>query len=213
MSDNNISRRKALAAIAGTGTAAALGGAGTFAYITDSNTAKVSFQAGSIVLQISPKTIDFTSETLAEGEDNGQDDGDEMMTTVTIQNTGTLPAKKLWISGVSLGGPEDLKANAEITTLNILYPGASPVDALDSSSAPYYGDATDADNSNGFLDLDDLRTRIANTAPLPVLKDGQQLQPLQGNQLQIELGVTYNYENITSNGGTLGVDFTFQASQ
>lgn len=209
--DKNISRRKALATIAGTGAAAAAGGAGTFAYITDSGEADVSLQAGSIVLQVSPETIDFTSETASDGEDNEQDDGDEMTTTITLQNAGTLPAKALHVSSLNLTGNDDLKNNAKVTTLNLVQPGGTSIDALDSGSSPYYGDADDQ-NGNGFLDLADLKARI-DQAPLPAFTSGQQLKPFQDNQLQIELGVTYDYEGITSNGGTLEATFEFTAAQ
>lgn len=221
--DNNISRRKALAAIAATGAAASIGGAGTYSYITDNETAEISFQAGSIVLKISPKTIDFTSESLAAGtptaEDNEQDDGSEMKTTITVTNAGTLPVGRLRLDGLNLGGTADLRAGAEITTMDVVYPNGDTESILSSTRSAVDSDLSDGTAGNNpdgtdIFDLQDLATSV-NTGGggIALLRAGDTLARMEGNDFQLTIGVTFDYSQVTNNGGTLSADPTFWASQ
>lgn len=208
---NGISRRKFLGAVAATGVATGVGGAGTYAYITDNSTAEISFQAGSIVLKISPKTIDFTSDTVDSGEDNEQDDGDEMKTTVTVTNAGTLPVGQLQLDGMSLTGPEDLKKAAEITTVEVNY-GGSTSDETSTWDGIIAGAGWDEDG-DGKSDLIDLNAKLNGGEVISLLSSGQTLNPLEDNSLELTLGITYDYSQVTTNGGTLEADFEWTAEQ
>lgn len=213
MADNNnsnVTRRKLLGGMAIVGAASAGAGAGTYAYITDNETASFSFQSGSIILKISPKIVDFTEEAPTENnsEDNPQDDGDEMVTTITIENAGTLKARQLQLVGLTLEGPDDLKKAAEITTVEYEYPDGSTQDALSN-----WEGATDDFNSNGIIDLDDTKQKFDGNYPTNLLGAGNDLPPGLNGQFKLTLGVTYDYSKITTNGESLTASFEFSASQ
>ena len=57
--ESEITRRKLLASVAVVGAGSALGGAGTHAALSDREEATASFQAGRVVLKVSPEVQEF----------------------------------------------------------------------------------------------------------------------------------------------------------
>lgn len=190
--DKTMSRRKLLGGMVALGAASAGAGAGTYAYISDSGEAAFSFQAGSIVLKVSPETVGFTSGGDTAGD---QDDGDEMIEEVELSNKGTLDVNELTLSSLGLSGPADLRDGATVTTFEFDAPDGTTF-ALPTGQS-----------------LADLQSSV-NGAPLP-LDDGDMepvLEPM-GDAGTLTIGIEYDYEVVTTNGGTLQVDFGFTASQ
>ncbi|MFC6873738.1 TasA family protein [Halobellus marinus] len=193
MSENNtMTRRKLLGGMALVGAASASAGAGTYAYISDSGEAKFSFQAGSIVLKISPETVGFTSDA---GTSGNQDDGDEMTKEIQLSNRGTLDADVLELSSLGLSGPQDLREGAMVTTFEFDAPKGSKFDLPTGQS------------------LAQLQSSIENS---PIALDNGEMEPVlepMGDAGTLTIGITYDYEVVTTNGGMLEVDFGFTASQ
>ena len=190
--DSTMSRRKLLGGMALVGAASASAGAGTYAYISDSGEAAFSFQAGSIVLKISPETVGFTSGDETSGE---QDDGDEMVEEVELSNRGTLDANEIELSRLGLSGPQDLREGAIVTTFEFDAPDGPKFDLPTGQS------------------LAELQSSIDNS---PIALDTGEMEPVlepMGDAGTLTIGITYDYEAITTNGGSLEVDFGFTASQ
>jgi|GEM_PF-4550938 len=198
--DKTMSRRKLLGGMVAVGAASAGAGAGTYAYISDSGEAAFSFQAGSIVLKVSPETVGFTSagDTAGDQDDGGvgdPDDDGEMTEEIELSNKGTLNANELELSSLGLEGPTDLRDGATVTTFEF--------------DAP---DGTTFDLSTG-QSLAELRSSVDNS-PLSLVNEAREpvLEPM-GDAGTLRIGVTYDYEVVTTNGGTLQADFGFTASQ
>jgi predicted ribosomally synthesized peptide with SipW-like signal peptide len=190
--DNTMSRRKLLGGMALVGAASASAGAGTYAYISDSGEAAFSFQAGSIVLKINPETVGFTSASETSGQ---QDDGDEMTEEVELSNHGTLDANVLELSSLGLTGPQDLRKGAIVKTFEFDAPDGSTFDLPTGQS------------------LAELQTSIEKS---PIALDNGEMEPVlepMGEAGTLTIGIEYDYEVVTTNGGMLEVDFGFTASQ
>lgn len=174
------------------GAASASAGAGTYAYISDSGEAAFSFQAGSIVLKINPETVGFTSASETSGQ---QDDGDEMTEEVELSNHGTLDANVLELSSLGLTGPQDLQEGAIVTTFEFDAPKGPKFDLPTGQS------------------LAELQSAIEDS---PIALDNGEMEPVlepMGEAGTLTIGIEYNYEVVTTNGGMLEVDFGFTASQ
>ncbi|WP_197431339.1 TasA family protein [Halorubrum sp. CBA1125] len=193
MSNNNtMSRRKLLGGVALVGAASAGAGAGTYAYISDDGEAAFSFQAGSIILKINPETVGFTSSSDTSGD---QDDGDEMIEEIALSNHGTLDANVLQLSNLGLSGPQDLRAGATVTTFEFTAPDETTFDLPTDQS------------------LAELESSVNNS---PLSLDNGEMEPVlepMGDVGTLRIGITYDYEVVTTNGGMLEVDFGFTASQ
>ena len=190
--DNAMSRRTLLGGVVALGAASATAGAGTYAYITDSGEASFSFQAGSIVLKIHPKTVAFTSADDTAGD---QDDGSEMTETIELSNRGTLDANELELSSLELSGPQDLRDAATVTTFEFVAPDGTTTELPTGQS------------------LAELRASV-NQSPLAL--DGGNAEPVlepMGDAGVLSIGITYDYEVVTTNGGTLAAEFGFTAGQ
>lgn len=185
--DNGISRRKLLGSLALVGTASATAGAGTVAYITDNEDASFSFQAGSILLKTEPETVNFTS------ENGSQDTGSEMTETIEISNLGTLPVDELSVSDISMTADgDDLKLGADVTTLTFFGPDGSTTDLTEDPAQSL--------------------TALSNDLPLELMGDGDSTLSPQST-VKLKIGITYDYSEVTTNGGLLNADFEFTASQ
>lgn len=193
MSNNKtMSRRKLLGGMALVGAASASAGASTYAYISDSGEATFSFQAGSIVLKTTPKTVGFTS---SNGTSREQDDGDEMTQDIELSNRGTLDADVLEISSLGLSGSMDLRKGAIVTTFEFDAPDGPTFDLPTGHS------------------LAELQSSIQNSS---IALDKGEMEPVlepMGDAGTLTIGITYDYEVVTTNGGMLEVDFGFTASQ
>lgn len=189
---NAMSRRKLLGGVVAVGAASAGAGAGTYAYISDNGEATFSFQAGSIILKINPETVAFTSSSDTAG---GQDDGNEMIEEIELSNHGTLDANVLQLSSLGLSGKDDLRDGATVTTFEFIAPDDTTFELPTNQS------------------LAELQSTISDE-PLS-LDNGQQspvLEPM-GDAGTLRIGITYDYETVTTNGGVLEADFGFTASQ
>lgn len=193
MSKTEISRRKLLIGVAGVGAASAVGGAGSYAYLSDQGEAIIEFQSGSIVLKISPETITFD-----------QDDGDEMVESIEVQNIGTLSASQLSLDGVPLSGSNELKVASEVTTLE--YRGTDILSNVQSV-------VPDA-NGNGIIDLHDLHNHFSsNPYALESQVGGDGLSPGGSETATLTIGVTMDYSQITQNSQTLSASVSLLAQQ
>jgi predicted ribosomally synthesized peptide with SipW-like signal peptide len=190
--DKAMSRRKLLGGMVAVGAASAGAGAGTYAYISDSGEAAFSFQAGSIVLKISPETVGFTSGGDTAGD---QDDGDEMIEEVELSNKGTLDVDELTLSSLGLSGAQDLRDGAEVTTFRFIAPD---------------GNVFELETGQSLAELQ------ASVDEMPIPLDNSEMEPVlepMGDAGTLKIGIEYDYEVVTTNGGTLRVDFGFTASQ
>jgi predicted ribosomally synthesized peptide with SipW-like signal peptide len=133
---DGISRRKALGGIALTGVAAAGGGAGTYAYLADSDSVDSMFEVGSLDLETTPSGGALTFESLAEGEQN--------TSTIDVCNDGSLPIRNVILDGITISG--DTEVAKAIKVREVTYGGDSVADPSQ------IGD----DNDNGISDLHDL---------------------------------------------------------
>jgi predicted ribosomally synthesized peptide with SipW-like signal peptide len=185
--NSNVTRRKLLGSMALVGVASAGAGAGTYAYISDNEEASFSFQAGSILLKTEPETVNFTEDAEA------QDEGSEMKETITISNLGTLNANTLSVSNIVLDGAEDLKAGADVTTLTFTSPDGSEADLT--------------------TDPPQTLATLSNDLPLELIGDADSPLAPQGDPATLEVGITYDYSEVTTNGGMLSAGFEFTASQ
>ena len=140
--DDGISRRKALGGIALTGIAAGGGGAGTFAYLTDSDSVDSTFNIGSLDLETTPSDGALTFESLGEGERNSS--------PIDVCNEGSLPIRNVVFAGVTIAGNTEVAKAIKVREVS--YGGDVVADP---------SDITDA-NSNGIADLDDLSTWLEN---------------------------------------------------
>jgi len=148
--DDGISRRKALGGIALTGVAAAGGGAGTFAYLTDSDSVDSVFEVGSLDLETTPSDGALTFESLEEGEEN--------TSTINVCNDGSLPIRNVILDGITIEG--DTEVAEAIKVREVRYGGnivANPSQISD-------------DNGNEISDLHDLNAWLQ--------PDGQSLTDL-----------------------------------
>lgn len=151
MTDNDgISRRKALGGIALTGVAAAGGGAGTFAYLTDSDSVDSVFEVGSLDLETTPSDGALTFESLAEGEQN--------TSTIAVCNDGSLPIRNVILDGITITSDtsdtaDAIKVAKAIKVRDVRYGG-------ETVAGP--SNITDA-NGNGISDLHDFDTWLGDS--------------------------------------------------
>lgn len=138
MSEKRIRRRELLTGIAAVGVTAAGAGTGTYAYISDESQSDITINVGSLDLN-NPAPIEWSENPDSDGEDSFSD-------SVTIDNAGNLPARRVILSDVSVNDGALAKA-LEIT--DVRYGVAS--------STPILGDIEANNNGNGLYDLDDLR--------------------------------------------------------
>lgn len=139
---DGISRRKALGGIALTGVAAAGGGAGTYAYLTDEDSVDSFFEVGSLILETTPSDGSLEFNSLQEGEQN--------TATIDVCNTGSLPIRNVVLEGIEIRG--DTKVAKAIKVREVTYGGGA---IIGSSKLDDY-------NNSGVSDLQDLDTWIQN---------------------------------------------------
>lgn len=144
MIDNDgISRRKALGGIALTGVAAAGGGAGTFAYLTDSDSVDSVFEVGSLDLETTPGDGALTFESLAEGEQN--------TSSINVCNDGSLPIRNVILDEITIEG--DTEVAKAIKVREVRYGGESVASSSDIQDP----------NDNGISDLHDLNAYLGDS--------------------------------------------------
>lgn len=192
MSEYSITRRRLLGGLATVGAAGAVGGAGTYAWISDENSVSTSFTAGDVGLSVDPSSIEFA-----------QDDDSVMSETITLRNTGTLDAKSTTIVDLQLDGASDLQAGARIQTLGVEGDDGTVTDVLPSDVADYA-------NENSWADLADLAAYLGDGN---VVDLGASLPAGGAGSVTVKLEVDFEYEVIETNGGSLSADFGYVASQ
>ena len=192
MSEYSITRRRLLGGLATVGAAGAVGGAGTYAWISDENSVSTSFTAGDVDLSVDPTSIEFP-----------QDDDSVMSETITLTNTGTLDAGSTTIADLQLEGASDLQAGARIETLGVEGDNGDVTDVLPP-------DVTDHANENSWADLADLAAYLGDGN---VVDLDASLPAGGANSVTVKLEVDFEYEVIETNGGSLSAEFGYVASQ
>lgn len=134
MTEKGMSRRKLLATIGATGAAAGVGGAGTFAYLSDEKKVESTLETGKLFISVDPETMEF----------NDLNEGEESETKVTICNTGTLPVRNVILKNITLGGTIDVAKALEVTS--VTYAGVDIKQKFLPSDQ----------NGNGIVDLYDV---------------------------------------------------------
>jgi len=181
----DISRRKALGAIAATGAAAAFGGAGTYAALSDNETAEIILTGGTLLLKVDPATATFEP---ASDYETSQGEPVEHTATWTISNEGTINASELFLGKVSAttnntgqATPSQILNAAQITTFK--YEGQ---------------EATDPP-----ANLAELVTQQAqgNTPLESAAEDEPELPAFENETRELEIGIKFDYSQVDGNGG------------
>jgi hypothetical protein len=181
--DEPITRRKLLASAAIIGAGSAVGGAGSYAALSDSGTAELVLQGGSILLKIDPAEASFgppDSYSANEGEPV------EHEATWTVSNTGTLNASSLFLTGIEYTVSNSGKATrkqilrgAKITTFE--YAGSSVEGVPDSLFA--------------------LGERLSSGLELSSTDEAAELPAFEDETRELTVGIEFDYSNVDGNGG------------
>lgn len=181
--DKPITRRKLLASAAIVGTGSAIGGAGSYAALSDSGTAELVLQSGSILLKIDPAEASFgppDSYSATQGEPV------EHEATWTISNTGTLNASDLFLTGIEYTVSNTGKATRE----QILR-------AAKITTFEYAGRAVDG-TSNLFA----LKERLGSgSVELDSTDEAAELPAFENETRELTVGIEFDYSNVDGNGG------------
>ena len=178
-----------LAVVVGVGA----GGAGTYAYLTDTGETALSLTTGSIVITNDPGTLSFPT-----------DDGTEKTATVTVRNEGTLPARQLSLSSVSISGANGTTVAKASKITAVEYNGTDITGDLEST----VGDA----NGNGIFDLDDVRTHLEN-GEYVLSSDDVALEPGESVQFTVSVVFDYSQPGMTANEMEMGATVEFTGAQ
>lgn len=166
-------RRAILGVIALIGVAAA-SGAGTFAYLSDEGSTDLSFVTGSLEVENDPQTLDF---------------GDVAEDTVTadmeITNSGSLPARQVVWSDVTIDGSVQVAKAMEVTTIS--YRGENITSDVQSQ-------ISGSGNGNGILDLHDVATYLnGNEIDVESLVGGDGLDPESNEAATLSISARVDY--------------------
>ena len=178
-----------LAVVVGVGA----GGAGTYAYLTDTGETALSLTTGSIAITNDPGTLSFPT-----------DDGTEKTATVTVRNEGTLPARQLSLSSVSISGANGTTVAKASKITAVEYNGTDITGDLEST----VGDA----NGNGIFDLDDVRTHLEN-GEYVLSSDDVALEPGESVQFTVSVVFDYSQPGMTANEMEMGATVEFTGAQ
>ena len=183
MSNNEpLTRRKLLASAAIIGAGSAVGGAGSYAALSDSGTAELVLQGGSILLKIDPAEASFgppDSYSTNEGEPVAHE------ATWTISNTGTLNASSLFLTGI-----EYTVSNSGQATREQILRGAKI------TSFEYAGSSVEGVPDNLFA----LGKRLSSALELSST-DEAELPAFADETRELTVGIEFDYANIDGNGG------------
>lgn len=178
-----ISRRKALGAIAATGAAAAFGGAGTYAALTDNETAELILTGGSLVLKVAPKEQSFEP-----AQEYSATEGQAVEHTAnwTISNSGTINASSLFLSGIAF----------EVSSLN----GATKEEVLKGAELTQFNYAGE-EVENFPATLWDLKHSAIPVELSSTADDVPELPAFEDETRELAIGIKFNYESISGSGG------------
>ena len=177
-----ISRRKLLASAAIIGAGSAVGGAGTYAALSDSGTAELVLQGGSVVLKINPAEASFgppDSYSANEGEPV------EHEATWTVSNTGTLNASSLFLTGIEY----TVSHSGQATRKQILR-GAKI------TSFEYAGSSVEVPDN-----LFALGQRLSSALELSSTDESAELPAFADETRELTVGIEFDYANIDGSGG------------
>lgn len=184
MSNNEqFSRRKLLASAAILGAGSAMGGAGTYAALSDSGTAELVLQGGSIVLKIDPAEASFgppDSYSANKGEPV------EHEATWTISNTGTLNASSLFLTGI-----EYTVSNPGEATREQILRGAQI------KTFEYAGSSVEVIPDNLFA----LGKRLNSSVELSSTDEAAELPAFENEKRELTIGIKFDYSKVSGNGG------------
>lgn len=193
--DSSISRRKVLAGLLTVGGGATLGGAGTYAALSDTEIAGIGFTAGSIQLDVTAPT-----DTFEPAEDYEENQGQPVTHSVSweIFNAGTLNAGDLTLSALEITIQDSGKATrSEILNHtmveNITYEEENPGWGVNNLA-----------EMNNNLPLALVSTE-SDTPELPATDDVTRT---------LSMDVYFDYSGISGNGGfTVSMKPTFRVTQ
>lgn len=172
-----------LASAALIGAGSAVGGAGTYAALSDSGTAELVLEGGSIVLKISPETASFGPPESYDGEDGNEGQPVEHEATWTISNAGTLNASSLFLTDVGYSvsnkngaTEEQILQGAKITRFE--YAGSDMSE-------------TTPDNLHALGDAGSMELESADP----------ELPAFEEETRELTIAIEFDYSNIEGNGG------------
>lgn len=139
-----ITRRSLLGGIAVAGVSAGAG-AGTFAYLQDSEGTDMTINVGTLSLN-STDSFEFKEDGSIQGEDTFE-------TTITIRNEGTLPVRQIILKSIEL---DDYPELAQWLKLEDITYGRDDPTSIKS-------DLKSNENNNGIFDLDDLKQNLESS--------------------------------------------------
>lgn len=142
-----LTRRRLLGGLAVAGASAA-GGAGTMAYLTDSEATGVTVNVGNLSLDNTAQ-FEFSEDPSTEGEDTFEQ-------TITLENDGSLPVRQVVLSDVVFSQGGSLADALKI--LDLRYGRDSDPE----NTTSILPDVESDENGNGIFDLDDLRIILNN---------------------------------------------------
>jgi len=181
--DESITRRRLLASAAIIGAGSAVGGAGSYAALSDSGTAELVLQGGSIVLKINPAEASFgppNSYSASEGEPV------EHEATWTVSNTGTLNASSLFLTGIEY----TVSNSGEATGKQILR-GAKI------TTFEYAGSSVEGVPDN----LLTLGNQLSSGLELSSTDEAAELPAFENEKRELTVGIEFDYSKMDGNGG------------
>lgn len=179
------SKRHALILVSLVVAVAGVGGAGTYAYLSDADHTDISFTSGTLEITNSPDTLEF-----------GPDSEENHTATIEVQNDGTLPARSLNWTNLDLDGPNATVVAKALEVLEVRW-NESDVDA----------GVTDR-NGNGIVDLHDYADRL-NSGDVRL----GSLDSEEDAEFSVTVRFDYSQPGITANGMTLEASTEFRGSQ
>lgn len=196
MSDKiELRRRELLGGVATIGVAAVGAGATTYAFLSDQSQADVTINVGSLTLS-DPAPIEWSEDPSTEGEDTFSD-------SLTIENTGNLPARQVLLESITVNDQGLAKA---LEVLDVRY-GQDSVSSI-------LSDIEANNNGNGIYDLDDLRQSLATSSI--ALEDLAGTGTLyEGATATLEIDARYDYSKIpdSKDGAALEATFSIRGKQ
>jgi hypothetical protein len=121
-----------------------------------------------------------------------------------VRNEGTLPARQLSLSSVSISGANGTTVAKASKITAVEYNGTDITGDLEST----VGDA----NGNGIFDLDDVRTHLEN-GEYVLSSDDVALEPGESVQFTVSVVFDYSQPGITANEMEMGATVEFTGAQ
>lgn len=152
------------------------GGAGTYAYLTDSGETSILFTSGSLDVTNSPDSLDF-----------GPDDESTHTATIEVKNEGTLPARQVALTEIELEGPNSTKVAKALEVQEIRFNETN----VTGNVTAEIGDR----NGNGLFDVHDVASYVSGPDEL-VLQNGSVLGSGESVEFSVDVELDYSQPGI-----------------